>query len=77
MKSIFRVTMLVDGKWERWNNYASYEDAELTARGLVLSKKIGTTRCHILEVREDGGKIVAEVGIVMKAGHPHAEVRKF
>jgi hypothetical protein len=76
MKNIYSVKMLKDGKWRLWNAYQSYDDAELTARSLVLSKSVKATRCHILEIGKDGGRIVAEVGVVMKAGHPVAEVRR-
>ena len=56
---LYRVVILSrqTAKWETWTNYASYEEAELAAKGLITGG--AAAECHILEVRSDGGRIVA------------------
>ncbi|MGH9754726.1 MAG: hypothetical protein ACREA2_18265 [Blastocatellia bacterium] len=59
-----------------WTNYASYDEAELAACGLITGG--AAAECHILEIGAGGGRIVAKVRAVKKAGWPHgaAAVRK-
>jgi hypothetical protein len=68
---IYRVVILSrqTAKWETWTNYASYDEAELASRGLITGG--AAAECHILEIRADGGRIVALVGSEKKAGWPH------
>lgn len=68
MNSLFRVNMLKGGRWQMWTNYASYEDAELAACGLIQGGK--ASQCHILEIRADGGRIIALVESTPKVGFP-------
>ena len=75
---LYRVVILsrITAKWETWTNYATYEEAELAACGLITGG--AAAEAHILEIRSDGGRIVARVGSVKKAGWPHgaAAVKK-
>ena len=57
MNSLFRVNMLKDGRWQTWTNYATYEDAEEDACGLITSGH--ATQVHIPEIGNNGGRIVA------------------
>lgn len=68
---LYRVVILSrqTAKWETWTNYASYEEAELAACGLITGG--AASECHILEIRADGGRIVAQVSSEKKAGWPH------
>lgn len=68
---LYRVVILsrMTAKWEWWSNYVSYEQAELAAKGLITGG--AAAECHILEIRSDGGRIVAKVTAEKKAGWPH------
>ncbi|MGH9751854.1 MAG: hypothetical protein ACREA2_03645, partial [Blastocatellia bacterium] len=68
---LYRVVILSrqTAKWEMWTNYASYDEAELAACGLITGG--AAAECHIIEIRSDGGRIVAKVSAVKKAGWPH------
>jgi hypothetical protein len=66
---IYRVNMLKNGKWERRANYATYDEAELAACGLVTGGK--AIQVHILEIGANGGRIVADITSTPKAGWLH------
>jgi hypothetical protein len=53
------VNILKDGQWSFWADYRTQVEAERAARGLVEGGK--AAQCHVLEIREDGGKIVATI----------------
>jgi hypothetical protein len=76
--TIYRLVILSrqTAKWETWTNYATYEEAELAACGLITGG--AAAECHILEIRSDGGRIVAQVSAEKKPGWPHGQavVRK-
>jgi hypothetical protein len=69
--TLYRVVILsrMTAKWEPWSNYASYGEAELAAKGLITGG--AAAEAHILEIRSDGGRIVAQVSAEKKAGWPH------
>jgi hypothetical protein len=71
MKSIYRVMMLKNGKWELWTVYAEYEEAEIAGCGLITGGH--ATQVHILEIGANGGQIVAQVSSVPKIGYPHGD----
>ncbi len=68
---LYRVVILsrMTAKWEMWSNYATYDEAELAAKGLITGG--AASEAHILEVRSDGGRIVAKVRSVKQTGWPH------
>jgi hypothetical protein len=68
---MYRVVILSrqTAKWEMWSNYANYDEAELAACGLITGG--AASECHILEIGASGGRIVARVRSVKKAGWPH------
>jgi hypothetical protein len=68
---LYRVVILsrMTAKWETWTNYASYDEAELAACGLITGG--AAAECHILEIRSDGGRIVAKVAAQKATGWPH------
>jgi len=63
--------MLKDGRWQTWKNYATYEDAEEDACGLITSGH--ATQVHIPEIGNNGGRIVALISSTPKAGWPHGQ----
>jgi hypothetical protein len=75
---LYRVVILsrITARWETWTNYATYEEAELAACGLITGG--AAAECHILEIRSDGGRILAKVSAEKKPGWPHgaAAVKK-
>lgn len=75
---LYRVVILSrqTAKWETWTNYASYDEAELAACGLITGD--AAAECHILEIRSDGGRMLAKVSTEKKPGWPHgaAAVKK-
>jgi hypothetical protein len=71
---IYRVVMLdrKTGRWAHCPECATYDDAELAARGLVEDGK--AVECQILEVGSAGGRIAAKVGVQPSAGFPRGQV---
>jgi hypothetical protein len=61
----------VSGKWETWYDYKTPDEAEIAAIGLIQGG--AAAECHILEVRDDGGKIIAVVVSKPAPGFPHGK----
>ncbi len=68
---LYRVVILsrMTARWETWSNYATYEEAELAACGLITGG--AAAEAHILEIHAGGGRIVAKVTAEKRAGWPH------
>jgi hypothetical protein len=73
---LYRVVMLKGGKWSPYSNYHKYLDAEPCAAGLVTGGH--AAQVDIIEIRSDGGRIVAHITSEPANGWPHgkAKVRK-
>jgi len=61
----------MSGKWENWYDYKTPAEAEIAAIGLIQGG--AAAECHILEVRDDGGKIIAVVISKPALGFPHGK----
>ncbi len=70
---LYRIVILsrLTAKWEMWSNYATYEEAELAACGLITGG--AAAECHILEIRSDGGQIIAKISAQKAPGWPHGQ----
>jgi hypothetical protein len=67
---IYRINILsrISGKWENWYDYKTHGEAEIVTIGLIQGG--AAAECHILEVRDDGGKIIAVVVSKPAPGFP-------
>jgi hypothetical protein len=70
---IYRINTLsrISGKWGNWYDSKTPDEAEVAAIGLIQGG--AAAECHILEVRDDGGKIIAVVVSKPEPGFPHGK----
>jgi hypothetical protein len=70
---IYRISTLsrISGKWENWYDYKTPDEAEIAAIGLIQGG--AAAECQILDVRDDGGKIIAVVVSKPAPGFPHGK----